>query len=372
VQKVCEKNWCLGREISMDEIDIGFQGTHKMKERITYKKAGDGFLIYALSDTNGYLFSFNLKFDPNWKKNWFGFTKTFSAVIDLAKRIPSSHKWHHMFYDNLYGNMALAEQLIEMNIECTSTMRGNRIPKVKELVLDPKSAPNTWVGIAKKNVMVVKWMDRKEVKFCTTSHKHFPVKFVNVKKKRSIKDPVTGIWKCGMVDVSVIEIGADYNYNMNGVDLTDQYRVSYNLRIKTKKWWTPLFFWMLETCIVNAYLSYRHYLSSILQVPKKEILSHAEFRAQLAHQLMNEAAAGLSMKKRKRTTKKSPSNWAEERLQQGSHWPVKEMKNSKGNYQARDCHVCKDIFQVKKRSIYYCSACNIPLHPECFARYHTD
>ena len=33
---------CLGRDLSCDEQTIGFQGNHKDKQRITYKKEGDG------------------------------------------------------------------------------------------------------------------------------------------------------------------------------------------------------------------------------------------------------------------------------------------------------------------------------------------
>ena len=38
----------IGRYISIDEQDIGFQGQHKDKQRETFKKAGDGFLVDAL------------------------------------------------------------------------------------------------------------------------------------------------------------------------------------------------------------------------------------------------------------------------------------------------------------------------------------
>ena len=44
-----------GRDISCDEQDIGFQGQHKNKQRVTFKKVGDGFLPDAIF-SDGYTY----------------------------------------------------------------------------------------------------------------------------------------------------------------------------------------------------------------------------------------------------------------------------------------------------------------------------
>ena len=49
-------------------MDVPFRGLHAHKERITYKKAGDGFLVYALCDKPGYVFDFSFKMDSTWKR----------------------------------------------------------------------------------------------------------------------------------------------------------------------------------------------------------------------------------------------------------------------------------------------------------------
>jgi hypothetical protein len=49
--------WDVARSFSVDEQTIGFQGYHADKQRITYKKEGDRFLIDALCD-EGYMYTF--------------------------------------------------------------------------------------------------------------------------------------------------------------------------------------------------------------------------------------------------------------------------------------------------------------------------
>lgn len=44
------------RDISINEQDIGIQCHHKDKQRVTCKKAGDGFLVDSLC-TDGYIFA---------------------------------------------------------------------------------------------------------------------------------------------------------------------------------------------------------------------------------------------------------------------------------------------------------------------------
>ena len=45
----------------------------------------------------------------------------------------------------------------------------------------------------------------------------------------------------------------DYNHNMNGVDVADQLRSYYNTQQTARRNWMPLFYWLLDTAIINAY-----------------------------------------------------------------------------------------------------------------------
>ena len=56
LNKNCREMFSPHRQLTLDEMDISVKGRSQHKQRIKYKRAGDGFLNYALSDaTNGYL-----------------------------------------------------------------------------------------------------------------------------------------------------------------------------------------------------------------------------------------------------------------------------------------------------------------------------
>ena len=50
----------LGRNLSCNEQTVAFQGNHKDKQRITYKREGDGFLADCIC-SDGYTYSFHFR-----------------------------------------------------------------------------------------------------------------------------------------------------------------------------------------------------------------------------------------------------------------------------------------------------------------------
>ena len=57
----------LGRDLSCDEQTVGFQGSHRDKQRITYKKEGDGFMADCIC-SNGYTYNFHFRHQPASEK----------------------------------------------------------------------------------------------------------------------------------------------------------------------------------------------------------------------------------------------------------------------------------------------------------------
>ena len=60
-----------------------FRGLHAHKVRITYKKAGDGFLVYALCDKPGYVFDFSFHLLGQYVET----RRLKSILLDLIERM---------------------------------------------------------------------------------------------------------------------------------------------------------------------------------------------------------------------------------------------------------------------------------------------
>ena len=49
-----------------------------------------------------------------------------------------------------------------------------------------------------------------------------------------------------------------YNEKMGGVDLMDNHVNAYRIAMRGKKWWHPIFTWLCDVGMSNAWLIYRH------------------------------------------------------------------------------------------------------------------
>ena len=148
----------------------------------------------------------------------------------------------------------------------------------------------------------------------------------------------------------------DYNHNMNAVDRSDQYSVTYPFVRRTRKWWRKLFFYLLEVSTVNSYILYR-------EVTHKK-RSHLDFRRSLVESLATEY-----LQQRRCTAIGRPrSQPSLVRLDRKLH--LLEQRESR-----HDCVVCSDRERGQRHTTtYFCKTCpdKPSLHPTtCFERFHT-
>jgi hypothetical protein len=106
MQTVSIDAWDFGEFGSCDEQCIGFTGNHKDKQRINYKKEGDGFLADSICK-EGYTYSFFFRNQPapaHYLNQ--GFSPTHSRVLFLFDTLPCKN--HAIGLDNLFMSAKLA------------------------------------------------------------------------------------------------------------------------------------------------------------------------------------------------------------------------------------------------------------------------
>lgn len=147
-----------------------------------------------------------------------------------------------------------------------------------------------------------------------------------------------------------------YTKSMGGVDRADQYAATYCFMRKSLKWWRKLFFWGMEICSINAYITYK-----VMTLKKNEKpISHLKFVKLLVDQLVGDF--------REPRGRPSTSLSTDVRLNGKLHVLRKGSK--------KDCIVCskRAIKGQRHETPTFCDTC--PDKPrmhmgDCFVRYHT-
>ena len=72
----------------------------------------------------------------------------------------------------------------------------------------------------------------------------------------------------------------DYNQFMGGVDITNQYCSYYTTQIVARCNWLPIFFWILDTALLNSFIIYQEFFNS--KAEDSCPFSHKEFNIEVA------------------------------------------------------------------------------------------
>ena len=152
-----------------------------------------------------------------------------------------------------------------------------------------------------------------------------------------------------------------YNQHMNGVDIADQHSTYYSFLRKTVKWWRKLFFWLLETAVVNSYI-----LHNNITMPRQP--DHLAYRRAVVESLASRYLSSAPPHRRLGRPRKCPHPEDDpERLNKQLHLLDRRT-------QLHDCVVCSDRATQRHRTQFFCRTCGdkpaLCPHP-CFEQYHT-
>ena len=124
-----------GKYGSVDEQDIGFQGNHPDKQRIGFKRKGDGFLVDTYCLKGGYTYSFYLRNHPSPKKFLEkNYSPLHSRVLSLFEQLPSQN--YKVGLDDLFisARFAKASEMLpqKVMIHGVARQKGRGVPKCVE------------------------------------------------------------------------------------------------------------------------------------------------------------------------------------------------------------------------------------------------
>jgi hypothetical protein len=207
---------------------------------------------------------------------------THAAVFQLMKTLPYSAYQFTLFCDNLFGNPKLFSLLQSLGIGACGTARRHITKPVFGNIDDWKA---TWGSLRSAVViafpdklhapttLVSVWQDSNKVGFCTTIHDGTEWVVRNRKRPKGTstsaaitKQPFYMFsppprCKEPYENTRLLPIpGAidDYNHYMGGVDIADQLRAGFSTQQRGVKPWRPLFYWLLDSTIINAFRLSEH------------------------------------------------------------------------------------------------------------------
>ena len=193
--------------------------------------------------------------------------------------------------DNYFTSIPLFQLLRERDIGACGTTRAGGLPHLlQELKRDHfKSLPwGTMCANPIDGVLCLAWQDNNLVLALSTIHS--PKATVNRHRKRPAKTSTNGelVRKVfGSLVRKNLDIPIfidDYNLNMGGVDLANQYRAEYETHRSTRRNWFPILYWLVDAAIVNAYrIQYIYWQQQ--GVPKSQLPSQLGFREKLYQEL---------------------------------------------------------------------------------------
>lgn len=125
---MCNRNfqaaYSPSKELSLDESLLLFRGRLSFRTYMKNKKTKYGIKFYELCSPEGYILNVEIYKGQGQKPIEEDLSKIDALVIRLMQ--PYLNKGHHLFIDNYYNSVTLANRLLQNQTHVTGTLRSNR------------------------------------------------------------------------------------------------------------------------------------------------------------------------------------------------------------------------------------------------------
>ncbi|KAG8223668.1 hypothetical protein J437_LFUL001776 [Ladona fulva] len=328
------------RDLSLNEGVIPWRGRLRFRTYNPGKLVKYRLLVRMLCESEtGYICNIEI-YTAEGKK----LEETILTLLD-----PYLHRWHHVFQDNYYNSVKIAENLLEKKTRVYGTIRANRgLPT--EFRHEIKSLKKGEYAFCRRGeVMLLTWKDKREVRMISTIH------------NSSMGEGKRNRWTGDIQKKPTCIL--EYNKYMGGVDRADMYLAYFSVLRKTMKWTKKVVLWLISSALFNSFVVYKTLNTTTLAK------GWAKCEEGKSASSSNDDTDG----RRERPTQRALRRDNPARLEGGMvrHTLERIVGYGKKKYPSRMCRVCS-ANKLKKETRYICGFCKVPLHKgQCFTKYHT-
>ena len=282
LQEAFQKVVTPATAVAIDEMIIRFTGRAKETIMMRGKPVPEGFYVLALCD-GGYCWSWlvtsdkessdEVKKEVTEREGPAGVLAMKKLLPTLSKKVlhlllqlPYQTTFYTAYMDNLFSNPPLFHVLRAYGIAACGTARAacKDWPELFKSAIQRKVTRldynKQYTAKIYDDVAAVVWQDKNLVQFLMTSHDPASKKFI---RRRRPTNPRSA-WLKGVVQRRWGALGekvmahpsysVDYNNYMGGVDLHSQFRSYASTQLKVSRTWMPLWFFLLDAAVINAYI----------------------------------------------------------------------------------------------------------------------
>ena len=324
------------QRLCIDESLLLYKGRLSFKQYIPSKRSRFGIKSFILSDCEtGFVQDLIIYAGSSIMVDTENLDIGKSGAIVETLMKPHLGKGHILYVDNWYASPALLKFLHNNGTNAcgTVTKRRKGMPKIDKRLKKGEAAFRS-----SDNLLVLKWMDKKEVYMLSTMHTAEFTTVIRHGGERVIQKPVCVL---------------DYNNSMGAVDKADMVISTVNSTRKSLKWYRKFFFHLVDICVWNAYCLYKHKM--------KRPISMARFQLQLIREILGKYHQSINHQHL--TGNNHPLRLTE-------HFP--SVYKSVGKKPRRRCVVCH-ANDKRRETVYECKNCNVGLCVDpCFKIYHCE
>ncbi|XP_064108750.1 piggyBac transposable element-derived protein 5-like isoform X1 [Macrobrachium nipponense] len=258
------------QNLSLNEGMMPYKGRLSIKVYNPKKPKKYGVKIFFITESNtGYVVDFSV------------YSGVFSTLRDTVFGLVDRfrNQGYHLFMDNYYNSVSLAQELYEAGVHVSGTIRLVRgAPNVlKRFASQPQHLDRGETEWRRKgDVFIICWKGVRLVPMITTSYE--PIQEEVVQRKKTRRQGRVTYEEFRVQRPTVI---GHYNRHLGGVDLFDQLIQYYPFARRTRRWTQKLLKYLLQLALQNAYILYCGYNSDTQR------LSHFQFLEVAGNALIN-------------------------------------------------------------------------------------